>query len=127
VRFGYAHFAFLGPESNWAAEASECADEQGAFWPFHDKLFASQGGENRGVFSKENLKKFAVDLKLNTNVFNACLESGKYAAVVNADTTSLQSFGVESTPTFVINGRPIAGALPFESFQQYIEAERNKK
>lgn len=127
MRVGYAHFAFLGPESNWAAEASECADDQGAFWAFHDKLFASQAGENQGAFSKENLKKFAVDLKLNANAFNACLESGKYAAAVNSDTTSLQSFGVESTPTFVINGRPIAGALPFESFQQYIEAERNKK
>lgn len=124
---GYAHFAFLGPESGWAAEASECADEQGAFWAFHDKLFASQAGENQGAFSKDNLKKFAADLRLNSAPFNSCLDSGKYTAMINADTTSLESFGVQSTPTFVINGRPVAGSLSFEGFQQYIEAERTKK
>ncbi|RMF45155.1 MAG: hypothetical protein D6755_08385, partial [Anaerolineae bacterium] len=59
VRMGYIHFAFLGQESLWAAEASECAADQDAFWEFHDKLFNSQNGENRGAFSKDNLKKFA--------------------------------------------------------------------
>ncbi len=48
VRFGYLHFAFLGPESVWAAQASECAAEQEAFWAYHDLLFARQAGENRG-------------------------------------------------------------------------------
>lgn len=123
---GYAHFAFLGPESSWAAEASECAGEQNAFWEYHDKLFASHGGENKGAFNKDKLKQFAVELKLNSAAFNGCLDSGKYAALVAADTVALQTFGVQSTPTFVVNGRPIAGALPFENFQQLIEAERVK-
>lgn len=127
VRFGYQHFAFLGPESDWAAEASECAAEQGKFWEYHDKLFANHGGENQGAFSKENLKKFAVDLKLNTATFNACLDSGKYTSVVEADTSLLQSLGVPSAPVFLVNTQPVAGALPFEEFQQVIEAERSKK
>ena len=50
------HMAFLGQESQWAAEASECAADQDAFWPYHDKLFASQSGENQGAFNKDKLK-----------------------------------------------------------------------
>ena len=127
VRFGYQHFAFLGPESRTAAIASECADEQGKFWDYHDKLFASQGGENQGAFSSDKLKKFAADLKLDTAKFNACLDSGKYASVVDNETASLQAMGVQSTPTFLVNGQPLSGAQPFATFQQLIESERNKK
>lgn len=123
---GYMHLAFLGPESGWAAEASECADEQGAFWVYHDKLFTSQSGENKNAFAKDKLKQFAADLKLNTGMFDACLDTGKYAALVGAETLALSSLGVESTPTFLINGRPLAGTLPFEGFRQVIEAERIK-
>ncbi len=127
VRFGYMHFVFLGDESGWAAEASECADEQGKFWEYHDLLFVRHGGENQGAFNKANLKKFAADLKLNTTAFNTCLDSGKYTSVVAAETLSLQSLGVQSTPTFLVNDRPVSGALPFEMFQQFIEAEKAKR
>src|SRR6185295_12416732 len=65
VKIVYRHFAFLGPESQWAAEASECADEEGKFWEFHDRLFASQAGENRGTFSKDNLKRIGEALGLS--------------------------------------------------------------
>ncbi len=127
VRFGYQHMAFLGPESQWAAEASECADEQGKFWEYHDLLFARHGGENQGAFSKENLKKFAVELKLDAAKFNACLDSGKYTTLVQEQTDNLQSLGVSSTPTFLVNTRAVNGALSFEQFKQIIEAERSKK
>jgi len=123
VRFGYRHFAFLGPESQWAAEASECAAEQGAFWPYHDRLYDRQAGENRGGFSQDNLKRFAVELGLDSQAFDACLDSGKYAATVRADTAAGQSLGVKGTPAFLVNGRPLVGAQPFEVFQQIIETE----
>ena len=126
VRFGYLHFAFLGPESQWAAEASECAAEQDAFWEYHDQLFDSQSGENQGAFSKDNLKQFAADLGLDTQDFDACLDSGKYASTVEGETQTVQSLGVRSTPTFLVNGRPVVGAQPFEVFQQYIEEESKK-
>ena len=119
--------AFLGPESKWAAEASECADEQGKFWEYHDLLFASQSGENQGAFSKDNLKKFATDLKLDTAKFNACVDSGKYSSVVENDTAFVQSLGVTSTPAFLVNGQPLVGAQPFEAFQKIVESERSKK
>jgi protein-disulfide isomerase len=54
VRFVFRHLAFIGAESLWAAEAAECANEQGRFWDYHDKLFEEQGGENVGAFSQEN-------------------------------------------------------------------------
>jgi len=60
VRFGFQHFPFLGDESQWAAEASECAHEQGKFWEYHDLLYARQNGENRGAFkwiTKSSLTK----------------------------------------------------------------------
>jgi len=124
VRFGYWHFAFLGPESQWAAEASECAGDQDAFWEYHDYLFEHQNGENQGAFDKENLKQFAADLGLDTEAFNECLDSGKYTDYVQSLTQMARQIGVQSTPTFVINGVPVLGAQPFEAFQQVIEDQR---
>jgi len=121
VRLGYQHFAFLGQESVWAAEAAECAGDQHAFWPYHDYLFTHQSGENQGAFTKEHLKQFAADLSLDTAAFNSCLDSGQYTATVTAETQAVQQLGVRSTPTFVVNGRPVIGAQPYEVFQQYIQ------
>jgi len=126
VRIGYRHFAFLGQESQWAGEASECAAEQDSFWEYHDYLFANHGGENQGAFNKENLKKFAVELGLGTEAFNECLDSGKYVQVVQLETSTGQQIGVKSTPTFLVNGQPVVGSQPFEVFEQVIEQEINK-
>lgn len=122
VRLGYFHFAFLGPESNWAAEAAECASDQDKFWEYHDKLYSSQSGENQGAFNKDNLKKLAEELKLDTNAFNECLDSGKYTQLVQDDSNFSSSIGVRSTPTFLINGQAVIGAQPYEIFQQTIES-----
>lgn len=62
--FDFRDFAFLGRESFDAALAARCASDQGEFWPYHDKIFDNQNGENQGAFSPENLKRFAVDLGL---------------------------------------------------------------
>lgn len=118
------HFAFLGAESQWAAEASECAGEQGKFWEYHDYLFTHQKGENKGAFSKDNLKGFATELKVDAARFNACVDSSKFEAVVKAETLSAESIGVQSTPVFLVGGRPVMGAYPFEEFQKLIEAAR---
>lgn len=121
MRFGYVHFAFLGQESQWAGEASECAAEQNAFWEYHEYIFDNQGGENRGDFSKDNLKQFAANLGLDTAAFDECLDSGRYAGTVQGETNAARQIGVQSTPTFLINGQPVVGAQPFEVFQQVIE------
>ena len=122
VRFGYFGFAFLGQESNWAAEAAECAADQNKFWEYHDKLYGSQSGENQGAFNKDNLKKFAGELKLDISAFNECLDSGKYTQLIQEESSTASSIGVRSTPTFLINGQAIVGAQPFEIFQQTIDS-----
>ncbi|MBI3738473.1 MAG: DsbA family protein [Chloroflexi bacterium] len=121
ARFGFVNFAFLGDESTWAAEAAECAADQNKYWEYHDKLYNSQAGENQGAFNKDNLKKFAEDLGLDTQAFNNCLDSGKYTSLVQDDTQFSSSLGVQSTPTFLINGQAVVGAQPFEVFQQTID------
>ncbi len=122
VRFGYINFAFLGDESTWAAEAAECASDQDKFWEYHDILYAGQSGENQGAFNKDNLKKFAKELGLDTQAFNECLDSGKYTSLIEDDTNASSALGVQSTPTFLVNGQPVVGAQPFEVFQQTIDA-----
>lgn len=120
VRFGYWHFNFLGDESNWASEASECAADQDAFWEYHDYLV-----NNPGDFSKGNLKTFAEELNLDTKAFNECMDSGKYTELVQSQTNIARQMGVQSTPSFIINGKAIVGAQPFEAFQQAIESLLN--
>jgi protein-disulfide isomerase len=59
-----------GNESRWPAEASLCADDQGKFWEYHNKLFEEQAGENEGTFEVANLKRFAAEIGLNQEEFN---------------------------------------------------------
>ncbi len=113
------HMAFLGQESQWAAEASECAADQNAFWTYHDKLFTSQSGENQGAFNKDKLKGFAAGLGLDTAAFNACLDAGKYTQLVQSETNAAQQLGVQSTPSFYVNDFLLLGALPLEQFEAY--------
>ena len=108
VRFEYKHFAFLGAESILAAEASECANEQGQFWPYHDIIFANQRGENQGAFNKATLRFFATAIELDESEFDKCLDSNRYRKVVTAETNSAKEREVQSTPTLFINGEKVA-------------------
>jgi len=125
VYFGYFNFAILGDESQWAAEAAECAGDQSKFWEYHDYLFSHQNGENQGAFSKDNLKGFAADMGLDTAAFNTCLDSGKYTQFVQDQSNIAHQLGVSSTPTFALNGQPVVGAQSFDSFKTTIDALLN--
>jgi protein-disulfide isomerase len=74
VQILFRQFPFLGDESTAAAEASQCAADQEAFWPYHDSLFAAQGAENSGALNNGKLKSIASDLGLNMTDFNACFD-----------------------------------------------------
>jgi protein-disulfide isomerase len=126
VRFGYFNFAFLGEESQWAAEAAECAGDQDAYWEFHDYLFSHQNGENQGAFSKDNLKGFAATMGLDTTAFDECLDTGKYTQLVTDQTNYARQIGVQSTPTFIINGRGVVGAQSYDYFKQIIDGFLNQ-
>jgi protein-disulfide isomerase len=122
VRFVYRHFAFIGDESTWAAEASECANEQGHFWEYHDKLFQEQSGENTGTFSRDNLKQFAADLGLDTTAFNECLDSEKYRSKVEQENRNAQNLRINSTPTVVVNNRTLSNPLDYAALKAAVEA-----
>lgn len=121
VRFGYLHFTILGSESVLAAQASECAADQNQFWPYHDLLFENQVKKNMGGFSKENLKRFAGELGLDPVTFSQCLDSNSYSGIIQEQTRIASSVGFQGTPAFIINGKPLYGAQPFDVFQKYID------
>lgn len=114
VRLAYKHFDRGGIDSI-AAQAAECAGEQGRFWEMHDAIFDRGAGGD--------LKQYALDLGLKGPEFNSCLDSGRYAQRVKDDTQEALSYGVDATPTFFVNGRKVVGALPYSSFEGIIEEE----
>jgi protein-disulfide isomerase len=120
VRLVYRDFPLESIHANAfpAAEAANCAHEQGQFWPFHDKLFSMEKG-----LSTQAYTDYATDLGLDLDDFKACLDSGKYKEEVQADFDFAAELGVRSTPTFFINGIALVGAQPFEVFQDVIEKE----
>ena len=120
VRFIYQNFAFLGVESDWAAQAAECAAAEGRFVDYHDRLYAAQGGENSGAFSKANLKKIGVDLGLGGQ-FATCVDSGAYAAKVRDSRSAGQAKGVQATPTLFINGTKVEGMLTFDQLRAKVD------
>lgn len=107
VKMVFRNFAFLGENSFFAAEATECAKEQDKFWGFHDYLFSRLTGGEKVPFSKENLKKFAVELGLDAVRFNDCFDSGKYATKIKNSAKNGSQYGVISTPTNFIGKLPI--------------------
>lgn len=121
VRFVYRHYAFLGPESVWASEAAECADEQGRFWEYHDALFDNWSGTNAGGYAFNNLLRFARQVGLDTQQFSECMDERRYVERVHSDSNFAQDKGVASTPTVFINGEHVRGN-DYETFRQAIEA-----
>ncbi len=119
VRLVYKHFPLsFHQNAQKAAEASECADEQGKFWEYHDKIFENQSSG----LSVEKFKQWAANLDLNTKKFNDCLDSGKYTQKVQDDFQEGQQKEVNGTPATFINGQLISGALPYDSFKQIIDS-----
>jgi protein-disulfide isomerase len=115
-------------ESELAAQAAYCAGDQGKFWEYHDTLFTNQLGENEGYFVRARLDAYAEATGLDMNTFKDCMDSKKYQDMVNKDGLDGTNAGVNGTPSFVINGKLIEGALPFENpdaetdFKREIEA-----
>ena len=106
----------IHPQALKAAEAAHCAGEQGQYWQYHDRLFTSQQ-----ALDLPSLKEHAVALGLDSGVFDACVEEGRYAQRVRDGMNAGRLVGVGSTPTVFINGRMIAGAVPYETFSRAVE------
>jgi protein-disulfide isomerase len=122
VRLVYRHFPLssLHPQAQKAAEASECAFNQGgdaAFWKAHDYLFS-----NQATLGEDLYKKMAGDLKLDVAKFTTCLDSGATASVVAADYSSGNDSGVSGTPATFVNGQMVEGAVPAAQFESIVVA-----
>lgn len=106
------------PEAEPSAIASMCANNQGKFWEMHDKMFDFQKD-----LSTASYKKWAGELGLDQAAFDKCLDNKETKAAVDADVKAAEAMGVNSTPTFFVNGKKVAGALPFGQFKAMIDEE----
>jgi protein-disulfide isomerase len=123
IRFVYRHYPLPNhPNARPAAEAAACAAEQGKFWPYHDRLFG-----DATKLGQADLKRGAAELGLDTTKFDACVDTHKLQATVEADLQAGMDAGVDGTPAFFINGRMISGAQPFEVFKRIIDEELELK
>jgi protein-disulfide isomerase len=127
LRMVYRDFPLVDvhQDAQKAAEAAQCAGEQGKYWEMHDKIFA-----NHAAMRVDDLKKHARGLGIAEDRFDRCVESGKYAEEVKKDLTDGQALGVQGTPTFfvgltgkdnTIQAVPIGGARPYAVFKQMFD------
>ena len=114
----------IHPQAFKASEAAHCAGEQGKYWEYHDRLFA-----NQQALMPDDLKKTATELGLDGGKFASCLDSSKFSERVRDGVAAGTRLGVNSTPTFYVNGRLLSGAQPYEAFAAVIDEElsRTKK
>lgn len=106
------------PNAKPAAIASECAHKQDKFWPFHDKLFDSQR-----ELADDKYAKWAEELGMDKSKFEDCLKDPSVEKAIDESMKLATTLGVNSTPTFFINGKRVAGALPFAQFKRIIDQE----
>jgi protein-disulfide isomerase len=104
VSFEFRHFPVITPQSPQAAEAAQCAGEQGTFWEYHDYIYEQTP---QGALSIADLKSYAVAIGLDQETFDSCLDSGKYSDYINQDMRAAQAAGARGTPSFFIDGQPV--------------------
>jgi protein-disulfide isomerase len=110
----FRDFAFLGPESTVAANAAQCAEDQGKLWAYHDALYAAKiqdeqkgGSESDGFFNRALFLKLAGQTGLNIPTFTACVDGNKDASIVASEMSAAQAAGVNSTPVTFVNGTEV--------------------
>jgi protein-disulfide isomerase len=123
----FVDLAFLGRDSPIAAQASYCAEDQGMYWEYHDTLYNFQEPKiDGGWANSERLKAFAYNLELDMELFESCLDSGKYSKRVQYNIQQARDHDVKGTPGFIIVGpngqEQIGGAQPFPVFKQIMDS-----
>jgi protein-disulfide isomerase len=117
VRIAWKHKPLpFHPNAMPAAEAAEAAREQGKFWPMHDKMFGAQQELSPAAY-----ERWARELGLDVGRFKAAVASGKFKARIQEDDAQAGRLGIDGTPTMVINGEKVVGAVPFENLKAVID------
>ena len=118
VAFAFKDFPLnMHPDAQKAAEAARCAGAQGKYWEYHDALFSTR------ALAPAALKGHARDLKLDTKAFDTCLDTGAMADPVKDEFNEAVAFGLQGTPTFLVNGRFVSGAMTYEKLRAVIAEE----
>ena len=120
IRLVYRDFPLysIHPDAAPAANAAECANEQSKYWEFHDLLFSGSEGLGESAY-----QSYASALQLDMPSFQKCLDENRYEAEVTADFEYASGIGIQSTPTFFVNGVALIGAQPYEVFKEVIDLE----
>jgi protein-disulfide isomerase len=121
VKLVYRHLLQLGDDSVRTAEASECAADQGQFWPMHNALYARQREVYAAGDLDSTLSGFAADLGMDTGAFGECMSTNKHLQFVQDDYSAAQREGVQSRPVFDIGGARLIGSLPYATFQNRLD------
>jgi protein-disulfide isomerase len=116
MRFVWRDFPVITALSPKAAEAGQCAQEQGKFWEFHDAIY-----EHQGVIAAADLEKYAAEVWLDMEQFKECVSSGRYQQRVNAEEQEAFGRGFKATPGFLINGEPLFGPQALSAFEAIID------
>jgi protein-disulfide isomerase len=129
ARYEFHHYPFLDGngvgsigESDQAANAAMCANEQGKFWEMHSILFANWNGENQGAFSNRRLQAMAESIGLDMDAFNSCFNTDQYESDIQADFDLGQQMGVSGTPSVFVNGQRVGQAGQVPSYQEIADA-----
>ncbi len=128
VNFVFMDLAFLGMDSPKAAQASYCAEDQGKYWEYHNQLYTAQESQiDNGWANSQRLKAFAFSLGLDMELFDSCLDSGKYTKRVLYNIAEAKKLGANGTPTFFIIGpdgqqQKLVGAQPYSVFKQVLDS-----
>lgn len=120
----YKHVPFvmgMFPNGEQAARAAECAAEQEAFWPMHDRLYAGQRDWKGRRDPEGLLREYATVLKLDVARFSSCYRGDRRGARLSQHDQAARRLGIRATPTFFINGQQAEGALPLDVFRSVLE------
>ncbi len=122
VRFVYRDFPLkMHRNARPASLAARCAEDQDAFWLYHERLMESS------KLNEEVYRRIADGLSLDRAAFDDCLAAESFTAAIDRDIADGKSAGVSSTPVFFVNGRRISGAKPLATFRELIDAELSRK
>lgn len=114
----------IHPGALQAAHVANCAADQDAFWPMHNRLFGGQAARDWGAGGDRDLQIFtgyAQELSLDVAALAQCVANSRHAGQIEVDVREAVGRGINSTPAFLVNGQPVFGARPFASWKQLFD------
>ena len=122
LQFGQFPLQIHAPGAQMSATATECAADQNAFWPFHDRVFQEAASRGQAGVTLDRLVQYSEDLGLDTNEFRQCMTSQRHANTVNESVNQAVSMGLNSTPSILVNGQLMETPFDYNALSAEIES-----